>query len=167
MSFGCHNCSHDAEIARLRDICVKCKRCNGDRVKIGGRTHVSLDAARDENCRALILSRAEPDFRQPTGDEADRVNVPREVLPYLRRLIMEVVDLGDDDILLLAGMMRGERLVDHARRRGVTLQAVYARWKRITTLHPAWLSLANGMIGSGRGRKPGKVRKARNAARKA
>lgn len=161
MAYGCHNCPHDAEIARLRETCLACRRCNGDRVKIGSLSHISLDAASDENCRDRILMHVSVDYA-PNAAMSSIADVPDNVRPYLLRFAELFVRLNAEDVLLLAAMMRGERLVDIARRTGVSLQAVHARWKKIIRLHPIWEAIATGMIGSGRGRKPGK---AKNGAR--
>lgn len=158
MAFGCHNCPHDAEIARLRKTCLACRRCNGDRVKIGEWTHVSLDAAGDEACAEKILAYVPPDYVPREPSPRSRVDVPDYVLPYLLRIMELFVRLRDKELLLLAAMMRGERLIDIVHRTGLSMQAVHARWKALVERNPVWLSLANGMIGSGRGRKPGKAR---------
>ena len=122
MSSGCHKCPHDAEIARLREICVKCKRCNGDLLKVGGGwTRVSIDAARDEACASKILSMTPADYAPHIPSARSRVNVPDSVLPYLLRIVEPVTRLNDTDLLLLAAMMKGERITDFARRTGVTL----------------------------------------------
>lgn len=155
MSSGCHKCPHDAEIARLREICVKCKRCNGDLLKVGGDwTRVSIDAARDEACASKILSMTPADYAPHIPSARSRVNVPASVLPYLLRIVEPVTRLNDTDLLLLAAMMKGERLTDFARRTGVTLTAVHARWKKILSHDPMWYALATGNIGKGVGRKP-------------
>ena len=158
MAFGCHNCPHDAEIARLRETCLACRRCNGDRVKIGEWTHISLDAGKDEACAEKILAHVPPDYvpREPTP--RSRVDVPEDVLPYLLRIMELFARLRAKDLILLAAMMRGERLTDYARRTGLTLQAVHSRWQRIVCKNPIWAAVATGMIGSGRGRKPGKAK---------
>ena len=158
MAFGCHNCPHDAEIARLRETCLACKRCNGDMVKIGGWTRVSLDAGKDEACAEKILAHVSPDYAPREPAPRSRVDVPDFVLPYLVRIIEPFARLRAKDVLLLAAMMRGERLVDIARRDGLTLQAVHSRWQRIVCKNPIWAAVATGRIGSGRGRKPGKAK---------
>ena len=154
MAYGCHNCPHNAEIERLRKICIRCKRCSGDRVRVGSWTHVSIDAARDEACAEKMLSMTPPDYAPRRQMRLSRVAMPDTVLPYLLRIVEPVKLLNDKDLLLLAAMMRGERLADIARRTGVTLSAVHERWKKILRHNPIWRTLATGMIGSGRGRKP-------------
>lgn len=158
MAFGCHNCPHDAEIARLRETCLACKRCNGDMVKIGEWTRVSLDAGKDEACAEKILAHVPPDYAPRAPSPRSRVDVPDFVLPYLLRIMEPFARLRAKDLILLASMMRGERLVDIARRTGLTLQAVHSRWQRILCKNPIWAAVATGMIGSGRGRKPGKAK---------
>jgi hypothetical protein len=162
MAFGCHNCPHDAEIARLRETCLACRRCNGDRVKIGNWTRISIDNAKDETASALILSRTPPDYVPRKPSPRSRVDVPEAVRVYLLRAMEPFARLRDNDVLLVAAMMRGERLVDIARRTGESLQTVHARWKSLLRRVPIWEAIATGMIGSGRGRKPGK---AKNGAR--
>jgi len=158
MAYGCHNCPHDAEIARLRETCLACRRCNGDRVKIGEWTRVSLDAGKDEACAEKILAHVPPDYAPREPAPRSRVDVPDCVLPYLLRVMEPFSGLRDKDVLLLVAMMRGERLVDIARRDGLTLQAVHERWQRMLRKNPIWAAVATGMIGSGRGRKPSKAK---------
>ena len=157
MSAGCHNCPHDAEIRRLRETCLACKRCGGDKVRLGGWTHVSLDAPRDAACAAKMLSMVPADYVPRSPSPRTRVDVPDDVLPYLLRIIEPVTRLKNEHLLLLAAMMRGERLADIAQRTGLSLQTLHARWKSILRQNPIWRTLATGMIGSGRGRKPRKA----------
>ena len=157
MSAGCHICPHDAEIARLREICLSCGRCDGERVRLGGWTHVSLDAARDAACMEKMLSMVPADYMPRSPSPRSRVNVPDDVLPYLVAVIEPVTRLKDEHLLLLAAMLRGERLADIARRTGCKLQTVHARWKSLTKRNPIWRALANGKIGLGVGRKPRKA----------
>ena len=165
MAYGCHNCPHDAEIARLRETCLACKRCNGDKVKIGGWTHVSLDAAKDEACAEKILAHVPPDYAPRAQSPRSRVDVPDNLLPYLLRIMEPFARLKDEDVVLLAAMMRGERLIDIVHRTGLSMQTVHARWMRILAKNPTWAAIATGMIGSGRGRKPGKAKdKAKDGA---
>ena len=153
MAAGCHSCPHGAEIERLRETCLKCKRCDGDFVKLSGLSRVSIDAAGDEACAEKMLSMRSPDY-SPGKPSVSRVDVPKEVLPYLLRIVEPISQLKDKDVLLIVAMLRGERLTDIARRTGRSLQAVHARWKKILRHYPAWKVFATGMIGSGRGRKP-------------
>lgn len=152
---NCTKCQHAKEIARLRDICLGCAiGKDGCGLSNSGHCVVSLDAAKDENCRDMILSRVAVDYAPHIPSARSRVNVPDSVLPYLLRIVEHVTRLNDTDLLLLAAMMKGERLTDFARRTGVTLNAVHARWKKILSHNPMWRSLATGKIGKGVGRKP-------------
>ena len=154
MAAGCHKCPHNAEIERLRETCLGCKRCDGDLVRLSGLSRVSIDAAGDEACAEKMLSMRSPDYSPGEPSPRSRVDVPEKLLPYLLRIVEPVSQLKDEDVLLIVAMMRGERLTDIARRTGVTLSAVHQRWKKILRRYPAWKVFATGMIGSGRGRKP-------------
>ena len=157
MSCGCHNCPHDAEIAKLRETCLKCTRCNGDHVKVASWSRVSLDAARDDGCRGLILGRTARDYRPRDPTPCNPVNIPDDVYQYLMAVLEPFAGLDNLGAALVCAMLRGETLTEIARREGVTLQAMHSRWKTLLRRNPIWAAIANGMIGSGRGRKPGKT----------
>ena len=62
--------------------------------------------------------------------------------------------LSYDEAGMVCGMLAGRSLQQIAAERRQKIQTVHARWTSICKRNPAWKSLANGMIGSGRGRKP-------------
>ena len=86
-------------------------------------------------------------------------------LPFVRAAIEPFSALSDVDAAIVCRMLRGERLVDIANAQGLALQTVHVRWKSLIKRNPVWKSLANGKIGSGCGRKPGKAHKARPRAK--
>ena len=166
MGSGCHRCPHDAEIRRLREACLTCRRCGGDFIKLGSMSHVSLDAARDEKCRHKIELKTAVEYRPPGGASAPVYrNIPPNVVPWLLDAFRAFADLNEGDAALVVLMMKGKRLVDIARDRGFHVQTVHARWKKIVSKNPVWKAIATGMIGSGRGRKPGKAAAARPGAK--
>ena len=148
---NCLKCQHAKEIARLRDICLECPigkdECG---LSNAGRSFVSLDAARDENCRDRMalkgLKREAPQVVESPLNPSEREN--------LLRVLCMFSSLSYDEAGMVCQMMQGRSLQQIANERGQSLQTVHARWKLLTKRNPAWLSLANGMIGSGRGRKP-------------
>lgn len=72
----------------------------------------------------------------------------------LLRLLYMFSSLSYDEAGMVCRMMQGRTIQQIADERGQNIQVVHARWTAITARNPAWKSLANGMIGSGRGRKP-------------
>lgn len=151
---NCTKCQHAKEIDRLRDICLGCAiGKDGCGLSNAGRCVVSLDAAKDENCRDLMLSRVAVDYVRRKAGADNLWNVPAAALPYVRAALYPFSALSDSAAALVCRMLRGERLVDIANAQGLTIQTVHARWKSLIRRNPVWKSLANGMIGSGRGRK--------------
>ena len=154
---NCAKCIHAKEIDRLRDICLGCSigKVNKDGssncgLSNAGHSFVSLDAARDANCRdriarhgvqrdipAVIESPLNPDERE-----------------HLLRVIYMFSSLSYDEAGMVCRMMGGATIDDVAKEAGELPQTVHSRWQSLCKREPAFLSLANGMIGSGRGRKP-------------
>ena len=154
---NCIKCQHAKEIDRLRKICLGCSigKVNKDGSSSCGLSNdghcvVSLDAAKDENCRDRILRR-EADRSAPTILESPLNPAERE---NLLRVIYMFSSLAYDEAGMVCLMLQGRSLQEIADERQQKIQTVHARWKSIVKRNPAWESLANGMIGSGRGRKP-------------
>ena len=154
---NCAKCRHAKEIERLRKICLGCSigKVNKDGssncgLSKAGHSVISLDAAKDENCRDRIarhgVQRDVPAVVESPLNPAER--------EHLLRVIYMFSSLSYDEAGMVCRMMQGCSLQQIADERGQSLQTVHARWKSLTKRNPAWLSLANGMIGSGRGRKP-------------
>jgi len=148
---NCAKCRHAKEIERLRKICLGCAiGKDGCGLSNAGRSFVSFDAARDENCRNSMamraLARESPDVVSSPLKPDEREN--------LLRVIYMFSSLTYDEAGMVCRMMQGASLQAIARKSGQSLQTVHARWKSLVKRNPAWLALANGMIGSGRGRKP-------------
>ncbi len=148
---NCTKCQHAKDIERLRQICLGCAiGKDGCGLSNSGRSFVSLDAARDENCRDRMAQRAEKrDVPAPVSSPLNPVE--RE---NLLRVIYMFSSLSYDEAGMVCRMMQGRSLQQIADERGQSIQTVHARWKAITKRDKAWESLANCMIGSGRGRKP-------------
>ena len=81
------------------------------------------------------------------------------MLPWLARPFLRLKK--PEDVKLVCSMLRGEWLRDIAKRWGTSIQTIHLRWKRIIKADPAWRSIASGMIGRGRGRKPAKAEERR------
>lgn len=146
----CHNCRFDG---KGDPACIACK--GGDGISNKGHTFISIDAARDANAAQLIMGRVACDYR-PNEHTHSRVNVPKEVLPYLEDAIRPFTQLTDKDGLLVLAMMRGETLSDYSERTGAPFQTVYNRWRSLLKRNPIWYAIANGAIGIGRGRRSAK-----------
>ena len=148
---NCTKCQHAKEIARLRDICLGCAiGKDGCGLSNSGHCVISLDAAKDENCRDRITTRGAvrdtPAVLQSPLNPQEREN--------LLRVIYMFSSLSYDEAGMVCRMMQGRSLQQIADERGQSIQTMHARWKAITKRDKAWESLANCMIGSGRGRKP-------------
>lgn len=109
----CHKCPHSAEIARLRDICMKCSdkeiECQSG---IGfGNSKVSLDNMVDPDA---ILHRDA--LKLPTGgEEKSLTHLPPEVEMRLRDELAAFLRLSFLNQMLLIWIMRGENLSEFSR----------------------------------------------------
>lgn len=148
---NCTKCQHAKEIDRLRKICLGCSiGKDGCGLSNAGHCFVSLDAAKDENCRDRIAIRGAvrdtPDILQSPLNAQER--------EHLLRVIYMFSSLSYDEAGMVVRMMQGRSLQQIADERGQSIQTLHARWKAVIKRDTAWESLANGMIGSGRGCKP-------------
>lgn len=149
---NCAKCRHAKEIERLREICLGCAiGKDGCGLSNAGRCVVSLDAARDANCRDRIAARHGVQRDIPAVVESPLDSGERE---NLLRVIYMFSSLSYDEAGMVCQMMQGRGLQQISNERGQSIQAVHARWKALVKRDPAWETLANCMIGSGRGRKP-------------
>lgn len=147
---NCLKCAHAKEIDRLRKVCLECSiGGEGCGLSHKGRSHISLDAAASEHNRDEILSRAEvrvsPKVTETplSADERSR---------YLTILNMFSA-LSYDEAGLVCSMLGGKTIAEIASERKEAIQTVHARWKSLTRRQPAFVALANGLIGSGCGRR--------------
>lgn len=148
---NCVKCQYAGEIDRLRQICLRCtigKASCG--LSNGGVSFVSMDAARDGNCRDRLA------WRGLVRESAEIIQTPLdgEERERLLRVIYMFSSLSYDEAGMVALMMQGRSLQQIADERGQSIQAVHARWKSILKRNPAWRAVANGKINSGCGRKP-------------
>ena len=147
---NCAKCIYAKEIDRLRDICLGCSiGKDGCGLSNAGHSVVSLDAASDEKCkhkieRRRVFTSAPAVIETPLG-AAEREN--------LLRILYMFSSLSYDEAGTVCSMLAGKSLQQIATDRRQKIQTVHARWKFVCKRNPAWKSLANGMIGSGRGRK--------------
>lgn len=148
---NCLKCRHAKEIERLRKACLACSiGGEGCGLSRKGVSFVSLDAAKDGHNRDAILARRVGRYRPeivqtPLGaDERERH----------ARLLNLFAQLTYDEAGMVCRMMGGATLDEVAKEAGELPQTVHSRWQSLCRREPAFLSLANGMIGSGRGRKP-------------
>jgi len=148
---NCTKCRHAKEIDRLRKICLGCaigKDSCG--LSNGGVSFVSFDAARDENCKQRIARRG------VVREDVQIVETPLggKERENLLRVIYMFSSLSYDEAGMVCRMMQGRTIQQIADERSQSIQTVHARWKSIVKRDPAWQAIMNGMIGSGRGRKP-------------
>ena len=137
----------------MREICLGCAiGKDGCGLSKAGHSVISLDAARDANCRDRIVrhgvQRDVPAVVESPLNPAEREN--------LLRVIYKFSSLTYDEAGMVCLMMQGRGLQQIANERRQSIQAVHARWKALVKRDPVWESLANCMIGSGRGRKKAK-----------
>lgn len=155
---NCCKCAHAGEIARLREICLKCSIGKAEcGLSHGGVSFVSMDAAHDP--ASVLRGRVAADYAVPGAREEQKIETPLgdKERQHLLQILTKFAELGAnwDDAGLICSMLAGKTLDQLARERGTSPQTLHARWKRIITADPTWKSIANGMIGRGRGRKPG------------
>lgn len=148
---NCLKCAHAKEIDRLRKICLGCviggEGCGLSRK---GVSHISLDAAADDHNREAILARR---VRLHSSEVTETPLNADERKRYLE-LLNKFASLSYDEAGLICRMMGGATIEEVAKDRNELPQTVHSRWKAVCSREPAFLALANGMIGSGRGRKP-------------
>lgn len=152
---NCTTCPNQREIDRIRSVCLACsiggEACG---VSHAGRSFVSLDAAGDP--AKVYVSRAAPLSR--AGGRADAPALDTPCSPEERerhlRLLRMFAALSWDDAGLVCALLRGETVGAIARARGVAYETVFLRWQKVKRANPAFAALANGFMGSGRGRKP-------------
>ena len=153
---ACHQCEHqreidklNAETERLRSVCLACKGASKFMPGKGFST-IYLDG---EECPEKVLAHRTDKLLVPGGSTVD---LPEGVEEFLRQLLAEFSMLTDYDAVIVARMLRGQRITDIALDLGKSRASVHACWKRLTTRNPHFKALANGGIGKrGGGRKKG------------
>jgi len=154
---NCYKCAHAKAIARLRKICLACNigqpSCG---LSNGGRSHVSLDAAENPDT-VLTKGGVDPLYAKP-GEKVEppkiKTDLQGEERNNLLRILYKFADLTWDNAGLVCAMLSGKTLDEIAKERKRKPQTINSRWKRLIKSDPVWEALKNGMIGSGRGRKP-------------
>lgn len=171
----CHRCQHNAEIARLREICSKCEL--GDRCAVSGT--FSLDAMTDGGIddprmrakRAAGLrssatfdpdaidapaadddaSREEDDRDAFTALLADLSAVRYERVHDLATLVRAFEGLDRMEFELVQHFLNGGTMASYARANGLSKQTAHARCKALFRRRPVFRSIANGLLGKLKG----------------
>ena len=166
----CHKCRHNREIARLREICSKC-RLGED---LAGDGSISLDAIHDGTVGRV----AEVAPNHPTSYTYDpgEIDEPRQELTAETRMndalttllacvaalpyeqvarLAKVADvfrtLTRPEFEIVAHLLNGGTMTSYARAKGLTKQTAFARIKALFKAHPVFRAIANGGLGQGKG----------------
>ena len=151
----CHNCKHNAEIARLRSICTKCRVADG---RNGG--SVSLDAVIEGTEDGFL--KVAPGFSMVTHDDpADKIDgeVPAQSpLPFsqettdaLLRLVHEFAALPPVVAAVLHALLNRRTVVDVAKQFGWSKQRVHFHVKTALRRFPMFAAVyrATRMVPNG------------------
>ena len=143
----CHSCPHDREIARLREVCAKCRLSD---VAVNGTT--SLDAITDDALETGALrvkvaagvstvTAFNPDeLDAPADDAAGRAmpSMPEAAEEYVLELLRRFSSLTLADVLVVHGFLRGWGVMRMAVMYGESKQAISARVKKAIRRNP-WI----------------------------
>ena len=166
----CHNCKHNREIAKLREICSKCTL--GDRTAGGG--GVSLDTIQDGTAaRVLPVVPNRPTSytfdpgkidEQPTAaDESERTRdalttllacvaaLPYEQIAHLAKVAAVFQTLTRPEFEIVAHLLNGGTMIGYAEAHGLTKQTAFARIKALFKARPIFKAIANGGLTHGKG----------------
>ena len=145
----CHRCPHNTEIARLREICSKCRLGEG----LAGDRSISLDAILDSTeSRILdVAPNVETVYTFDPGeiDEPKREKVncatrfSEETEEALKRLLYSFAALSPEVLKILHGLLNGLTLAEIARREGISKQLMQYRYKKALKIAP-WLAVLRG-----------------------
>ena len=166
----CAKCRHNREIARLREICSKC-RLGGE---IAGDGSVSLDAIHDGTVDRLAKvapnhptsytfdpgeidePRREPDPATRTRDALTTLLACVAALPYEQ--VAQLVKIADtfktltrQEFEIVAHFLNGGTMIGYAEAHGLTKQTAFARIKSLFTTRPIFKAIANGGLTHGKG----------------
>ena len=166
----CHNCRHNREIARLREICSKCRL--GE--EIAGDGSVSLDAIHDGTVDrvAKVAPNHQTSYTPDPGEidepkrEPDEATRTRETLTTLLACVaaMPYEQVGRLAILadifktltrqefeIVAHFLNGGTMTTYAEAYGLTKQTAFARIKELFATRPIFKAIANGGLMRGTG----------------
>lgn len=145
----CHRCPHNAEIARLREICLKCKLSD-----VVTSETVSLDALpsgdeaeRFEGLRTKIA----PGFslaydpNKPDGEDGTQrfAAIPPDAVEYLLTVMRTIADLELSDLMIVHGLLRGWSIMRMADMYGESKTLISLRRKNALRRNP-WLESVCG-----------------------
>lgn len=169
----CHRCPHNAEIARLRETCTKCRL--GDACAVSGT--FSLDAMTegavdDPRMRARRAAGTRdnaafdpgaidepPPADDPRAEAHDAFvsllaavsQVPYERLGDLARLVRAFEGLDRREFGIVRHFLAGGTMASYARAEGLSKQTAFARCKALFARHPHFKAAANGLLGRMKG----------------
>ncbi|MCR5414423.1 MAG: hypothetical protein K6F50_06820 [Kiritimatiellae bacterium] len=149
----CHNCPHDKEIARLRQICTKCRLSDHAVSATFSLDAMSDGALEDPRMRArraagvpdrVIFNPDGIDEPQGCGARCFSIaDMPEDAEEYLTRLLCTLADLRLTDLAILHGLLRGMGTLGMAELYGESKQTISARMKTAITRNP-WMEYVRG-----------------------
>ena len=165
----CHNCKHDREIARLREICSKCRL--GE--EVAGDGTVSLDTIHDGTVGRVVnvatngqtchtYNPDEMDERQETDPETrtrDALHtllacvaaMPYEQVARLAKVANVFQVLTRQEFEIVAHFLNGGTMIEYAEAYDLTKQTAFARIKALFKAYPIFKAIANGRLTHGKG----------------
>ena len=171
----CHNCRHNREIARLREICSKCRLCE----EIAGDGSVSLDAIHDGTVGRV--AKVDPNHQTSYTFNPDEIDEPRHdpdaktrtqdalhtLLACFSELDYETVSklfnsifsvktgeqkfFSKEEFEIVAHLMGGGTMISYAEAHGLTKQTAHSRIKELFKNRPLFENIANGGLLQGKG----------------
>ena len=172
----CHKCKHNAEIARLRDICSKCEL--GDKCAVSD--SVSLDTIHDGTLDRVVRvapnhqtaytfdpgtidepADAETSERDKTWDAMTTLLACIAAIPFedFKRLMEyfftaksgKIEFLTKTEFQILAHLLNGGTMIEYAEADEETKQTAFARIKSLFNSRPIFRAIANGGLTRGKG----------------
>ena len=166
----CHNCRHNREIERLREICSKCRL--GE--EVAGDGSVSLDAIHDGTIDRVAKvapnhptsytydpgeidePRQEPDPATRARDALTTLLACVAALPYeqvakLSKVAGVFQTLTRPEFEIVAHLLNGGTMISYAEANGLTKQTAFARIKALFKARPVFRAIANGGLMRGKG----------------
>ena len=172
----CHNCRHNREIERLREICSKCRLGK----EVAGDGSVSLDAIHDgtvdrvakvaPNHRTAYTfdpgtidepADAETSERDKTWDAMTTLLACIAAIPFedFKRLMEyffpaksgKIEFLTKTEFQILAHLLNGGTMIEYAEADEETKQTAFARIKSLFNSRPIFRAIANGGLTRGKG----------------
>lgn len=168
----CHNCQHNAEIERLREICTSCalgdKCATSGTFSLDAMTEGAIDTPGMRARRAAgVADRSAFDpssidgVEGPTEAElerdalvrllADLAAIPYGKLDHVIKLVRAFEGVGEVDFGLVQHFLNGGTMTTYAREFGLSKQTAWARCKALFRRHPVFKEVSNGLLGKLKG----------------